>query len=273
MDGPAGEDELFGAEFQIAGMRKAAALWSLVRDDPRFCYYGRMVSLNGPQEGLAGRLAAMTMLQGYASCQFFPAARYEAEAIEVAAKSGYETGRWEQYWGRETALETSETFLKTFAPPAGVTLCEVGPDTAADTVAAVARLQMACGVMPVPGRIMRGIGRKGVCLYAETAAGEVAAAGASFQAYHPESDRADEAFWGMLATHPDWRGQRLACWMGAEAIRRMHRRHGINGFSSGVKADNAASQSMCRRLGVEPSRYIYFAVSDPVALKGQPISR
>ncbi len=47
------------------------------------------------------------------------------------------------------------------------------------------------------------------------------AAGGAYMSYHPNSPRFDEAFWGMLATHESARGQRLACWLGAELIMRM----------------------------------------------------
>ena len=44
------DDELFGDAEQIAVQRRALALWNLVRDDPRFGFHGRFVTVLGDQD-------------------------------------------------------------------------------------------------------------------------------------------------------------------------------------------------------------------------------
>ena len=120
---------------------------------------------------------------------------------------------------------------------------------------------------------MRGHGPKGVMLYVETDDDQVVATGGGYMAYHPDSPRHDEAFWGMLATHADWRGQRLACWVGAQAIQTLSDQYGARGFSSGVKSDNPSSQAMCTRLGIKKSGYLYVGATDPILMGTTSITR
>ena len=129
------------------------------------------------------------------------------------------------------------------------------------------------GVLPALGSVMRGTGPRSVFIYAETSDAEVVAVGGACMAYHPESARADEAFWGMLATKETWRGNRLACWVGAQVILDMSEQFGARGFSSGVKPDKPSSQAMCSRLGVTQSDYVYAGAIDPEAFGEASVTR
>ena len=42
------EEEYFGDAAKVALMRRSRALHELLKDDPRFSYYGRVVALTGP---------------------------------------------------------------------------------------------------------------------------------------------------------------------------------------------------------------------------------
>lgn len=264
-------EEVFGSATQVAAMQTASDLWTLLRDDPRYCYYGRMVSVAGEQDGLADRLAALARLQGFVSCQFFPAVLYEGLKDEITAR-GLDLARWEQRWGRESAYRASRSWLDRHALPDGLTLRRVTPETPTMTVATIAALQMRYGVMPVPGWVMRGLGPKGISLYVEAADGTIVAAGSSFCSFHPDSRFATEAFWGMLATDGAWRGRRIASLLGAQIIVEMRERLGVQGFMTGVKADNASSLAMCARLGVEPSQFLYVGVSNPDIVSADAIT-
>jgi hypothetical protein len=152
-------------------------------------------------------------------------------------------------------------------------LKRTGPETPDAVIHAISRMSVASGVMPPPGAAMRGVGPKGVVAYVETPDGQVIASGGAFMAYHPDGPHADEAFWGMLATDESWRGQRLACWVGAQVVLDMAGRHGARGFSSGVKSDNPASEAMCKRLGVDFSNYVYAGAVDPGLMGDRPVTR
>jgi hypothetical protein len=76
------------------------------------------------------------------------------------------------------------------------------------------------------------------------------------------SSHATDAFWGMLATRQDRRGERIALLLGAKAIAHMWERHGARGFITGVRANNASSQALCIKLGVTSTNWIYAECMD-----------
>ena len=266
------DDILYGSSEQIAVVRRAAALRALVADDPRFSFQGRTVSLAGDRPDAADTVIALVRLQGYASAQFIPRARGEG-LTDAYAAAGLTPVIWDQYWGHAKAISASRSFIEEFEAPDGVALHEVTPDTPDDTIHAICAASIGAGVLPLPGSAMRGVGLRGVFLYATGPGGEVIAVGGGSMAYHPENEYAEEAFWGMLGTAEAWRGRRLACWVGAEAIVRLAERFGANGFSSGVKPDNPASQAMCTRLGVTQGETIYAGATDPVLMGAGPVTR
>lgn len=266
------DDILYGSPEQIGVVRRAAALRALLADDPRFSFQGRTVSLAGDWPDAADTVIALVRLQGYASAQFVPRARGEA-LTDAFAAAGLTPVIWDQYWGHDKAIAASHSFIEDFEAPEGVTLHEVMPDTPDETIHAICATSVGAGVLPLPGSAMRGVGLRGVFLYATGPGGEVIAVGGGSMAYHPESAYADEAFWGMLGTAEAWRGRRLACWVGAEAIVRLAERFGARGFSSGVKADNPASQAMCTRLGVMQAETVYAGATDPLLMGSGPVTR
>ncbi|WP_425044548.1 GNAT family N-acetyltransferase [Primorskyibacter sp. S87] len=256
------EDIIYGSDAQIALVRRALALRRFFRDDPQMTFQGRTISwlARGPEE--AGIVIDLCRLQGYASAQFV--ARTDSRSFQNAyEQAGLIPIEWDQFHGRDSAQKASAEFLATYSPPEGLRLCSVTTNTPDDRIHALCQMSSENGVLQPPGSVMRGDGPPGIILYVETDSGDVVATGGGFMAYHPQSDRRDEAFWGMLATAPSWRGHRLARWVGAAAIRELTHRFGARGFSSGVKPDNLASQAMCTRLGVTRSDRVYAGAIDP----------
>ena len=265
-------DIVLGSPEQILVVQRATALWVLLQDDPRFAFQGRAVSLVGEQENTADVVISLARVQGYASCHFVHKDNASGYLAQYVA-AGLRAAIWNQFWGRSEALSESRRFLEGFVPPDGLTLRTVLPDTPDETVLAICELSMRSGVLPTPGSAMRGEGPKGVFAYVETASGDIVASGGAFMAYHRDSPREDEAFWGMLSTDDAWRGQRLACWVGAQVILDMAEKFGARGFSSGVKSDNPSSQAMCSRLGVGPSDFVYVGATDPATMGEVAITR
>ena len=64
------DDEFYGSPARIALARRSANLWFLLRDDPRYAYYGRLVALSDPDGDAADVLSAMARLQGAAQTSF-----------------------------------------------------------------------------------------------------------------------------------------------------------------------------------------------------------
>jgi hypothetical protein len=265
-------DIIAGSDAQVAVVRRAQAIHALLKDDPRFCYQSRTVSYVGYDDDAVNTTIHLVRLQGYSSIQFTPRKFGDQIKTEFAA-AGLSPVQWEQYWGRETALDASREFLKTYETPQGLTLNQVTAETDDTTIRAICDVSLAQGVLPCPASAMRQQGPRGIYYYVTDPNGAVAAVGGGFMSYHPRGPRSDEAFWGMLATAPAWRGKRLACWLGAASVIALNQRFGAQGFSSGVKADNPSSQAMCSRLGITKSDYVYVGASDPTLMGSTPVTR
>lgn len=67
-------EELFGSPDKIALMKRSAALWSLLEDNPRYAYYGRLVALSDPAQDMSEILIALAQLQGAAAAYYVPKA-------------------------------------------------------------------------------------------------------------------------------------------------------------------------------------------------------
>ena len=250
------DDEYFGSPDQVALMKRSRALWLLLQDNPRYSYYGRLVGLSDPAEDTVEVLYALAKLQGATCCYFYPASAASSLFAELET-SGLTTDRHEHYWGGVGALAASRQVQEDHKLPFDLTVSIVDTQTPEKMVSDIAELSQACDVMPVPGSIMRGQVRKGLCLVAIDQNGNVVATASSYINHHPSSPRANDVFWGMLATRQDRRGERIALLLGAQAIIHMWENHGARGFMTGVRANNPSSQALCNKLGVGASEWVY----------------
>jgi hypothetical protein len=266
------DDELFGSPDRIALARRSANLWSLLRGDPRFAYYGRLVALSEPRHDAADILFAMAKLQGAAVSYFYPANAAKSLFAQLEER-GLATDRHEHFWGGESALAASRSAQQDFALPADLCVSAIDADTPRALIRAVAELCQSCDVMPVPGSIMRGQTQKGICLVATDRDRRPVATASSYMIHHPSSARAKDAFWGMLATREDRRGERIGLLLGAQAIIHMWECHGARGFMTGVRADNASSQALCNKLGVTGTDWIYASCMDNQMFGGSSITK
>lgn len=265
-------DEFFGSPERIALARRSANLWSLLRDNPRYAYYGRLVALSDPGPDAAEILSAMARLQGAAVSYFYPVSAAESLIAQLEER-GLATDRHEHFWGGETALAASRKAQEDFALPADLCISAIDEGTSREFVGEVAELCQSCDVMPVPGSIMRGQARKGICLVATDQNRRPVATASSYMIHHASSPRAKDAFWGMLATREDRRGERISLLLGAQAIVHMWERHGARGFMTGVRADNSSSQALCNKLGVHATDWIYASCIDREMFGGSSITK
>ena len=58
------DEEFFGSPDRIALAKRSANLWLLLRDNPRYSYYGRLVALSAPGLDTTDILTATAKLQG-----------------------------------------------------------------------------------------------------------------------------------------------------------------------------------------------------------------
>jgi hypothetical protein len=254
-------DEYFGSPDRIALARRSANLWLLLRENPRYAYYGRLVALSDPGHDTADILFAMAKLQGAAISYFYPAHAAKSLFAQLEERN-LATDRHELYYGGEAALAASRRAQQDFALPADLSVSAINSDTPRELVRGVAELCQSCDVMPVPGSIMRGQVRSGICLVAIDQDRRPVATASSYMVNHPSSPHAKDAFWGMLATRPDRRGEKIALVLGARAIAHMWERHGARGFMTGVRSGNLSSQALCNKLGVTASDLIYASCMD-----------
>lgn len=266
------DDEYFGSSDRMGLARRSANLWALLRDNPRYAYYGRLVALSDPGRDAADILSAMAKLQGAAVSYFYPANAAESLFAQLEER-GFRTDRHEHFWGGETALAASRRVLEDVALPADLGVSAIDARTPGEFVADVAKLCQSCDVMPVPGSIMRGRAQPGICLVATDRDRRPVATASSYMIHHPSSPRAKDAFWGMLATREDRRGERIAMLLGAQAIIHMWERHGARGFMTGVRADNSPSRALCSKLGVGATDWIYASCIDKEMFGGSSITK
>jgi hypothetical protein len=266
------DDEFFGDPGRISLARRSANLWSLLRDNPRYAYFGRVVALCDPGPDAADILSALAKLQGAAIANFYPANEAAGLFAQLEAR-GFATDRHEHYWGGEAAFAASRKVLEDFPLPTDLRISAIDPDTPRELVRDVAELCQACDVMPVPGSVMRGLVRKGICLVATGQDGRPVGTASSYMIHHPSSPRAKDAFWGMLATRNDRRGEKIALLLGARAIVHMWKKNGARGFMTGVRSDNSSSQALCNRLGVRATDWIYASCIDKELLGRSSITK
>lgn len=237
-------------------MKRSAALWSLIKDNPRFAYYGRTVALSDIQTDTADILASVASLLGASVAYYFPKFKADKLFAELKAR-GFSCDRHEHYWGGEATYEASRQVLDKYDMPSDLSIVALDKMSPNELVADVAALCQSCDVMPVPGAIMRGQGRRGINLVAIDAAGAPVASASSFVMHHPSGARPNDVFWGMLATREDRRGEKIGLILGAKAIIHMWEKEAARGFMTGVRLDNPSSQALCNKLGVTDSDWIY----------------
>jgi hypothetical protein len=266
------EEEYFGDPAKVALMRRSAALYQLLRGDPRFGYYGRALALSGEQEDTFAILSAMARLQGAGVCYYFPKDG-AARLYERAEAAGFKTDRHEHYRGCEEAFKASQQVLASEQMPGDLSIRRLDQASSPRLVENVAGLLQSCDVMPVPGSFLRGLSCRGITLVAIDQEGAPIASASSFFLHHAMNERAKDVFWGMLATREDRRGQKIALQLGAKVIEHMWMNEGARGFITGVRQDNLSSQALCNRLGVRDTNWIYAQVIDESVLGSGSVTK
>lgn len=266
MDEAAGE--VFGSPEQQALLRRGRAMFEVVRDDPRYTYYGRTVGVASPESGSVETLAALARLQGNSNVAILPDAdlpRWRAEAQAL----GLVPVHYARWSGGDDAMRAAGERVAAVALPDDLTVERVAPDSPPETLARLADLCLACGVLPPAGAALRGSARPGLALVAvdgEGVAVSCAAAAAYLHADHPLGRR--QIWWGMLATRPERRGQGLALTLGAMAMLEARERFGFAEVFTGVEPGNAASEGVCARLGLAREPFSVLGAADPSLLPG-----
>ena len=266
------ELELFGSAAQREMMRQGVALRQITREDPRFSFYGRHVSLTSLCTNAISLVSSLAQLQGASSCIYVP--KQEADNFCLSLNQlGFVTDRFEVWRGGETALEASRTIIAQRQIPPDLEVLTIGADTPGSVMAALDEVTSSCGVLLPFGDVMRGIDTQSVCLLAMDGCGKPVASAASVAFNHPESAHGEDAWWGMLATREDRRGEGIAIFLGAMAMSLMNKRYGYSSFSTGVRTGNTASERLCQYLGLSAGSYCAVGALVPDRFKDGRMTR
>jgi RimJ/RimL family protein N-acetyltransferase len=259
-------DEFFGSDDQRALLRRGRGLAAVLAQDRRYSYYGRTVGLPGPEDGDIDHLAALAIVQGSATYLAVPLDQVDAIKASIVAR-GLVPMVYDRWQGSGLAIAAARQVVATYSLPDDVTIQRLDASTADGHLASLAEMALGCGVLPPCGEVLRGLLRPAVCLVAIDRSSKVVSCAAS-AAYahedHPKQGR--QAWWGMLATDPARRGQKLSLVLGAHALLEMESRFGFGHFMTGVEPGNAPSEAICARMGLSKGQYAVIGCTDPRAL-------
>lgn len=260
------EHDYFGTDEQKSALRRGRAMYEVVKNDPRFAYYGRGVGIASPDLGSLAELKALARLQGATNYSTVPNG-----AVESLSADAQDLGlnvicraRWQ---GAAGAIETAQAVLAKTPMPPDLSLIWITDDTPPDTQRAFGEAAVSCGVLPPSMATLTGRLKPGLAAAAQDSAGRVVSCAASASIYHPEhADGRRECWWGMLATRNERRGERLSLILGAAVLLEMHKRHGFSAFFTGVEPGNKASEDVCRHVGFTLSDTSTLSVIDPTLI-------
>lgn len=260
------KDEFFGSDDQRALQRRGRGLAALLGQDRRYSYYGRSVGLPGPDDGDIDHLAALAVVQGYAVYGAVPIKHVEAIKAALLAR-GLAPMHYDKWQGSASAIAAARQVVATVSLPEDVTMLRLDASTSDGQMASMAEMALGCGVLPPCGEVLRGLLLPAVCLVAvDRAAKVVSCAASSAYAHQDHPKHGGQAWWGMLATDPARRGQRLSVVLGAHALLEMETRFGFGDFMTGVEPGNAPSEAICARMGLSKGDFAIIGCADPRAL-------
>lgn len=264
----------FGSDDQQAMARRGKALFELMRNDPRVAWYGRTLAVTDLHESGMDYFENLIRVQG-ATAAYMVKRQAESEICDALAARGLRADVFGFSMSEDDrSVDHARSLLENFRLPDEVSCKMLGPESPQEDVEAFAEIALSQGVLPPPEAVLRGYDRRGVALVArENGSGRPIGCAASIESYHPEDSLSDHCFWGMLATHPDRRGEKIAIVLGAEAMVAMNERTGIKRFTTGVRDDNLPSTALCAKFGVMRSDYLAIIGMDPSAFSDDQVTK
>jgi len=258
----------FGTDAQRALLRRGRALYDICGNNPRYSYYGRGIGVADNTTDAVDLVAAMARLQGSSNIanikdSDLPALRSTAESM------GLSVTHYARWIGGADSLKHARAIIADHALPDDLSMIWIATDTPPETLASFADTALACGVLPPATAVLTGTLKPGVATAAVDGAGKVVSCAGGASYLHTDHAKGhQECWWGMLATDPDRRGQRLSLILGAHAMIAMHERYGFTVFFTGVEPGNAPSEAICSRMGLARDNTGILTIADPSLLPG-----
>ena len=122
------KNEYFGGPAGQFVQERSELLWSLVKDDPRYCCHGRGISLAGIGDGDAERLVSLAKLAGVGVCDLVPSGKVD-ELRSMLEERGLKTDRMEVWRSGKSTVSTAQEMIKSHSLPPDIDLVFVNPDT------------------------------------------------------------------------------------------------------------------------------------------------
>lgn len=266
------QPEFHGSRDQQSVQRKAAALWALVRDDLRFGSHGRAIAVAYSVSALLEAQIALTRLVGASACEFVPT-EAAGEYVSKLEDAGLKTDTFQNWQTGPDALNAARNVIKSRPLADDLELVSVSPQSPPGDLAALNTLTQSCGVLLPNGAFMRGQERPAVCIFVRDRQGTPVCTSAAVTMFHPDHPLGKQSWWGMLATHPNRRGEGLALNLGAQSMLAQHERFGNESFFTGIREGNTASENLCTKLGLAPSGHTIVVAIEPSAFSGNQITK
>jgi len=266
-------EEYFGSDAQKDVLRRARAVFDNLSDDEPMSCHGRVVGHISPQYGPVAEVVQLTRLQG-ASHYASVSAQEIDEVLAQASEAGISTvnyARWEIHTDQiaATGQKTGNAAL-----PDGLSIERLTPDTPEATIQSFVQTSLVCGVLPAWRSAHTGQALQARTLVAVTPNGQVVSSAYAARYINGTSALANsECFWGMLTTHPDWRGKGLSVLLGRMLLDQMSKDFGFTHFYTGITPGNVPSEAVCSKIGLVHSGNHLVTMADPARVPGGRITK
>lgn len=257
------ENIYFGSETQQGLQYRSDRLWSLLKSNTDYSCHGRSVALaDARPENLKEQLA-LAQLLGAGAAEGVAVADVAARKAAIEA-AGLMTDQYVEWQGGTEVVDAARAVIRARGLGDDLVVHATDAQTSTEDLQKLDALTQRCEVLLPMASFLRGHDQPTVCLYAKDKDGRVVGASASVAQYHRDHPKGRKAWWGMLSTDPDRRGEGIALVMGAMCILAMHDRFGIAHFMTGIREGNAPSESLCGKLGLRQTANIFLIAIDPV---------
>jgi len=266
-------ETFFGTGEQQAMLRRGRCTYEVVKDDPRLTYYGRTVGIADPAQANVDALESLVRLQGAAHYACVLLDQADALEADIAAR-GLSVTRYARWSGKDTALIAADAMIAQTPLPADVTAVIIDAASSDADLERLHDVASSCGVLLPAPSVLRGQTRDGLAVIGVDESGMAVCCAAAAYAYHPAHPTlGQQVWWGMLATRPARRSERLALVLGAMAMKAMHDRFGAADFFTGVQPGNGPSEAVCAKLGLTEEESTTLTVVDPKALASGKLTK
>lgn len=256
------ENIYFGSETQQGLQRRSDLLWSLLKSNPAYACHGRSVALaDMTPENVVEQLAIARLL-GAGAVEGVATGGVAARTAAINA-AGLTTDQYIEWEGKAEVLDAARAMAAARKLGDDLTVHATDAQTSAEDLQGLNALTQRCEVLLPMASFLRGQENPTVCLFAKDRDGRIVGASASVLQYHPVHAKGQKAWWGMLATDPDRRGEGIALVMGAMCILAMHERFGTAHFMTGIREGNGPSEALCSKLGLRPTSKVFLIAIDP----------